>query len=85
VGKVSSYNVNTFKGRIYLRGEKRPISFELADVARGAQDISLITSSLRAHARDRLADGSEVKLVCFTNKSKTQRLKSLFVLEVDAA
>jgi hypothetical protein len=46
VGRVTSYNVNTFKGRIYIAQERRPIPFELGDTARGFDAISAITASL---------------------------------------
>lgn len=49
-GYVSSYNSNTYKGRVYVPEEERPISFELAEHVRGEVSIQLIVDSLRANA-----------------------------------
>lgn len=85
VGKVSSYNVNTFKGRIYSSNERRPIPFELMDVSRGSEDVSIITSSLRSNARDRLLRNTagDVRLTAFASRSKTGRLRSYQVVDVE--
>lgn len=48
---ISSYNSNTFKGRIYVIEEERPISFELAEAVRGEIIIQLIVDSLRANVK----------------------------------
>lgn len=42
-GLVSSYNVNTFKGRIFIPDEQRPIPFELSESARISKNIEIIT------------------------------------------
>ncbi|MBL4682734.1 MAG: hypothetical protein JKY88_18715 [Pseudomonadales bacterium] len=49
-GRVSSYNSNTFKGRIYVAGEGRPITFELSSGCRSSNSIQLIVNSLTAYA-----------------------------------
>ncbi|MES9942738.1 MAG: hypothetical protein ABW121_19505 [Candidatus Thiodiazotropha sp. 6PLUC7] len=49
-GLVSSYNSNTFKGRIYVPEEERPISFVLSEFSRGEAGIQLIVESLKANA-----------------------------------
>ncbi|WP_036263922.1 hypothetical protein [Mesorhizobium sp. WSM2561] len=33
-GRVSSYDINTYKGRVYVHGEHRPIPFDLAEACR---------------------------------------------------
>jgi hypothetical protein len=50
VGRVSSYNINTYKGRIFIPKEGRPIPFELSDSARNSRVISLVTRSLADNA-----------------------------------
>lgn len=82
VGKVTSYNVNTFKGRVYLPQEGRPIPFELAGTARVLHSISAITASLAANAHARLQGKGEVTFSAFRNDSRTGRLKYLYITEV---
>lgn len=53
-GVVSSFNVNTYKGRIFVFDEKRPIPFELSQQARDGSSMFRVASSLRANARRRL-------------------------------
>lgn len=85
VGNISSYNVNTFKGRVYSSNERRPIPFELMDVARGPEDVSIVTSSLRSNARNRLAGTAQgdVRFTAFARRSKTGRLRSYEVVDVE--
>jgi hypothetical protein len=79
VGKITSYNVNTFKGRVYIAEEGRPIPFELADTARGFQSISAITASLAANAHARMQGRGEIEFEAFRNNSRTGRLKYLYI------
>ena len=44
VGRVSSYNSNTFKGRIYVAKFGRPVPFELAPNSRTQKTIRFITT-----------------------------------------
>lgn len=82
VGKVSSYNINTFRGRVFVPKEKRPIPFVLADVARSTNNISRITRSLRANASRAGSSGADVRLVVLPTRSITGRLKLFHVVEV---
>lgn len=82
VGRVSSYNINTFKGRIYVAKEGRPIPFELGDTARSERDILAITSSLRANSRRRKSDEADIKFHAFRNESRSGRLKSFLITEI---
>lgn len=83
-GLVSSYNANTFKGRLYLPNEKRTVPFELGDQMRNARTINQITSSLAQNATrsvNRKTLGNED--ICFEalrNETSSGRLKSLFVV-----
>lgn len=85
VGKISSYNINTFRGRVFVVGEKRPIPFDLVAVAQNSTNVSLITSSLRANARDRSTGDADVTFIAFPVRSKTGRLKLYLVIDVDSA
>jgi len=83
-GLVSSYNVNTFKGRIFLPDEQRPIPFELDEVARTRSNIHLVTSSLRTNASSRgLSDGL-ITLHGIRLESSTGRLKALIVQHISS-
>lgn len=82
-GRVSSYNINTFKGRIYVLEEYRPIPFELAKEAQSPTNVAMITESLRRNAQDRTT--GDIKCVAFRQTSKSGRLKALYVVEVRSA
>lgn len=81
-GRISSYNINTYKGRIFIPDEQRPLPFELAEQARTPFVIKKITDSLSLNAIDRFNDAAAVTFHAFMNKSKSGRLKSLYVVEV---
>jgi len=82
-GLVSSYNSNTFKGRIYVPNEERPISFVLSDGARREACIQLIVDSLRANAL-RGFDVEPSEIFCKVQRvtTKSGHLKSYKVLAV---
>ena len=84
-GFVSSYNSNTFKGRIYVPEEERPISFELSDPARGESSIQLIVDSLRANAL-RGFNAETIEVYCWVQRviSKSGHLKKYKVLVVSS-
>ncbi len=79
-GRVSSYNINTFKGRIYVDLYGRPIPFELAENIRTPDIIALITGSLDANAQQR--NNGNIEIVAFENHSRSGRLKGLFIVDV---
>lgn len=81
-GLISSYNVNTFKGRIYLPVEQRPIPFELEEAARSRQNVNLITSSLRSNATKRTQREGLIRLHGQRLESSTGRLKALIVQDI---
>lgn len=84
-GYVSSYNNNTFKGRLYVPELKRPIPFVLGDVARNSSTIGLITRSLHMNGQERMKTGSEVTCKAFKSLSHTGRIKSFTIVEVRRA
>jgi hypothetical protein len=82
-GFVSSYNSNTYKGRIYVPEEERPISFELAEYVRGEAAIQLIVDSLRANAL-RNFEAEPIEIFCKVQRitTKAGHLKKYKVLAV---
>lgn len=50
IGRVTSYNSNTYKGRFYSPEIGRPVPFELAPAARKPRMLQLLTASLQASA-----------------------------------
>ncbi len=84
-GKISSYNLNTHKGRIFIPDEGRPIPFTLSDSAKGARAIMRIMNNMTQNAHDRFTrEGDD--MLYFTvlrNVSRTGRVKSYYVLEVE--
>jgi hypothetical protein len=81
-GRVSSYNINTFKGRIYAFREGRPIPFELLETARDDQSIAAITASLSANAQSRSDGEGEIRFLAYEGRSRSGRLKQYHVMEV---
>lgn len=82
-GSVSSYNSNTFKGRIYVVEEERPISFQLSEGIREERSIQLVVNSLRANAlRGFDVEASEIFCKVQKIRSKSGHLKRYKVLVV---
>lgn len=82
-GSVSSYNMNTFKGRIYIESLQRTVPFELAEAARSALAQSLIAGSLYENTVRSGVFKNLVVLRGFRNDSVNGRLKNIFVIEVN--
>ncbi len=83
-GVVSSYNINTYKGRLFVFDEERPIGFELEDDARTRSNINLITSSLRSNAIERGDRKGAIRLTGRNVTTSTGRLKSVWVSKVES-
>lgn len=83
VGRISSYNSNTFKGRIYIKNIGRPVGFEIAQQARTKQAVQAVTASLHLNANG-MSDrpGALVSMVVFRLESKAGHLKSLLATAV---
>lgn len=80
VGRVSSYNSNTYKGRIFVEKFGRPVSFELAKNARGQKIVELVTSSLQSNAlRAYREEEGRVFFRGFQRTSRSGQLKSLLI------
>jgi hypothetical protein len=81
-GRISSYNINTFKGRIYAIDESRPIPFQLSESTRDSASVASVTESLDANARDRLRADGEITFTALPFVSSSGRLKRLLVTHV---
>lgn len=84
VGRISSYNINTYRGRVFVEEYNRPIPFELSESARTTFQIAKVVGSLTANAHDRFKGDGYVTLVVLKNESRLGRVKSFYVLEVAA-
>lgn len=82
VGVVSSYNINTFKGRFFVFEEARPIAFELEEGCRGLHAVGPVTQSLGLNA----ADAKDVRATLILKgkrvSSRGGRLKKILVNKV---
>lgn len=86
-GRVSSYNGNTYKGRVFVREVGRPVPFTLRDAARTPNSIGLVTSSLSTYTRflsNSRVSGGFIQFVAFKNTSRSGQLKSLTIVEINA-
>src|SRR5690606_18465875 len=85
-GQVSSYNNNTYKGRIYVAHEGRPVSFELSEGCRRNSVVQIIVASLSVNAiRDFNNEWSEVYCRAYRVTSRSGHLKSYKIVEVSHA
>lgn len=82
-GRVSSFNINTLNGRIFVPDEGRPISFELADQARSAESVVKITDSLNMNARTRFTENmGDISCAALQYFSRNGRLRKLRIVGV---
>jgi hypothetical protein len=79
LGSISSFNINTFKGRIFVFDEQRPIPFELSSDARSVENMVAITTSLRFSAASKFDRSHGVRLTVRRLSSSTGRLKGIMV------
>lgn len=84
IGIVSSYNANTFKGRLYVEALSRTVPFELSELARTSGAIEAIVGSLYENTVKSNRFARQLKVRAFRNESVNGRLKSLFVVNVRA-
>ena len=82
-GRVSSYNTNTFKGRIFIAELARPVAFELQEGNRSKRAVQDIAASLFHSGLQQWNEkGAVIYIVAFKNTSKSGTLKSLIVSRV---
>lgn len=83
VGCVSSYNSNTFKGRVFVEKFGRPISFELAQDTRDKRTIELVTTSLQSNAlRKYTEEKGMIYFLAYLRESRSGQLKSLLITQI---
>jgi hypothetical protein len=80
-GYISSYNINTFKGRIYIPTLKRPIPFELSERIKNKRIVEIIVNSLSNNALD-TEDNIEIACYVFEVTSNTDKLKRYIIQDV---
>ena len=80
-GRASSYNINTFHGRVYLRNYLRPIPFQLDDSAKSPRQIAIILESLSNNGNN-LKNGKDMKFIAYAQRGKSGRIKQIFVTSV---
>ena len=83
-GTVSSYNLNTHKGRIFAPIEARPVAFELSPEMKNNQKIkSKIVDSLSASVKSSSYNTeATIRLLVYKNESSTGRLKGYLVVGI---
>lgn len=81
-GRVTSYNSNTYKGRIYVASEGRPVAFELAEGCRSNSIVQIVVASLSVNAvKDYKSEWSNIHFKVFKNTSRSGHLKSYSVIQ----
>ncbi len=84
-GYVSSYNINTFQGRVYPIDEKRPIPFEIDSSIRNKNTTGLLTQSQHINGQAPFSDDAKVNMICKRLLSATGRVKKYIVTGVSVA
>lgn len=83
-GNVSSYNSNTYKGRIYVPDEGRPVAFELSESIRNQRNIQKIVESLSTNALRKYVEGSSaIKFKALRKESRSGYLKGYEILSIE--
>lgn len=78
-GFVSSYNINTYNGRIYSEQDGRPIPFELTEEARTRTTVGVLTRSQHINGQNRFDHAARIRLHCNKLMSPTGKIKRLSV------
>lgn len=81
-GRVSSYNSNTYKGRIFEFEEERPIAFELASNARNSRNQKILAKSLFDNVNSGFKAG-DITVSGYKLLSKNGRLKGILITHID--
>ena len=80
-GYISSYNINTYKGRIYIPKEGRPIPFELSESIKDKRTVEIIVDNLSKNALDD-QDIKKIKCTVFEVTSNSAKLKRYIVKNI---
>lgn len=82
-GVVSSFNANTFNGRLYMKELQRTVPFELDAATRSVRSRTAIVGSLFESTSRRNQFQERVTIRGFRNESVNGRLKKIYVTEVN--
>jgi len=85
VGRISSYNSNTYKGRIFLLDARRPVPFELREAAKHPDCLDIIGGSLTSNIKfqyNKKITGGFITVVAFTTKSASGQIKNLTIIDI---
>jgi hypothetical protein len=83
-GYISSYNINTFKGRIFSIKDHRPIPFELDHGIRNSQQIGVITRSQHFNGQRRNDPRALVRLTAHDLHSPNEKIKGFLVVNAES-
>lgn len=83
IGKVSSFNTNTSKGRIYIPQEQRPIPFILNNDTVGSMGRIRIGDSLLKNIQNPKSSDALVKVTAYKQFGLTGKLKGLSIMLVE--
>lgn len=84
-GYVSSYNINTYTGRIFSVADKRPIPFELNEVARSKAMVAYLTQSQHENGQERGTPKALIRLKGHKLLSPNGIIKKIIVTSVQHA
>ena len=79
-GYVSSYNINTYKGRLFSLDEIRPIPFQLDESVRSKEIIGILTRSQHINGQNRNDPQSMIELACNRIVSANGKTKRYHVI-----
>ncbi len=80
LGAISSYNINSFTGRVFVPDLGRTVPFLLSETSRGTKEIDRLTSSLRANAL-RL-DDETMEFEAIVIESVSGRIKRYIIFDI---
>jgi len=82
-GRITSYNTNTFKGRVYVSAIGHPVSFELSDSAKTEDGFKLIVASISDNIHKKYeSQWCEVCCRVYAITTRTGRLKGYKIIEI---
>lgn len=81
LGRVSSYNINTFKGRLFVDAVQRPVPFEIPYDKRDPRLVSAVTRSLAFNSRGH-KERATIELVARPYEGRTGILRHLSVVSL---
>lgn len=81
-GCVSSFNMNTFNGRIVTSPETRPIPFYITPAGRNPKYIKRIVNSFSNNISQPYSEESFVKITAFVDRTRTGRIAKFNIVRV---